>query len=268
MKIKNAIIIHGPGKSGTTLLNDILALHADLFWISTYVNKHPNHLFLTALNNIQSISCFEQITRSKKNFPRPSEPFHFFSFYIPDFRFNQSFFDPKEIKRVQNALTYLSNFQKGKRLITKITGPSRTEFLDEVFENPYIIWMDRNPKAVITSYYKYKWRYKDKPEVFYNKPKTELIKEYADYYNWIKKEKDNLKKFRFKTVTYEALVKNPEIFFRELCIFLDLEYTTTFEKTIRSWAIRKDTNYQYKKFFDHEEIDYMDSLLNRHNTQL
>lgn len=261
MKLKNAVIIHGPGKSGTTLLNDILALHPDLFWISTYLNRYPQFPIFSILNNLQSTGIIERYTRSKRKFPRPAEAFHFFSNYIPDFRLNQPSFDPEEIQVLQQALIRIGNFQKGDRLITKITGPSRADFLGQVFENPYIIWIDRDPKAVITSFYKYKWRYKNNPKVFAAKSKKDLIKEYTTYYNWIRKEKDRLKQFRFKRMSYEALIEDPNSFFQDLCLFLDLDYSSSFQKTVLSWDIQKNTNEQYKQFFNEEELEYLDALL-------
>lgn len=262
MEIKDSIIIHGPGKSGTTLLNDILALHPQLFWISTYTNKLPALPVLSILNNFQSIPWIEKKTRGKQNFPRPAEPFNYFSHHITDFRLNLSSFKPEEKMNLIHSLNQVSALQKGERLITKITGPSRSDFLNEIFGSPYVIWIDRDPKSIIASYFKYKWRYKNKLEEFSTKPKKELIREYADYYNWIKKEKDQLKKFKFKRVTYEALIHDPLNFFRELCHFLDLDYPRSFQKTILSWNIRKNTNQQFTEFFNDEEIQYLNSLIN------
>lgn len=261
MKLKNSIIIHGPGKSGTTLLNDILALHPDLYWISTYLNRYPGLSLLSILNNLHTSRIVENYSRSKRKFPRPAEAFHFFSHYIHDFRLNRSSFDPVEIKSLQQALHRIGNFQKGERLISKITGPSRADFLEQVFENPYVIWIDREPKSIIASYFKYKWRYKDREEQFAAKPKKDLIKEYTDYYHWIKKEKERLRHFRFKKVSYEAFIEDPNGFFQDLCLFLDLDYSSSFQKTVLSWNIRKNTNEQYKKFFNEEELEYLNSLL-------
>lgn len=268
MKIKDAVIIHGPGKSGTTLLNDILALHPDLFWISTYVNRHPQFTGLSFLNNIQSIELLERYSRNIKKIARPAEPFQFFSYYIRDFRFNLSTFDSNEIMKLQQALTTVGEFQKGERFITKITGPSRTDFLEQIFEDPFVIWIDREPKAIIASYFKYKWRYKTRQDEFAAKSKKDLIKEYTEYYNWIKTEKDRLKKFRFKRVTYEDLVENPNEFFENLCMFLNLDYTSGFQKTIDSWDIRNNTNEQYKNLFNEQEIDYLNSLLHEQKKKI
>ena len=64
MKIDNAILIHGPGRSGTTLLNSILALHKDLSWISGYTNRYPEKLWLTYFNRLQRNEAFEPMNKS------------------------------------------------------------------------------------------------------------------------------------------------------------------------------------------------------------
>ena len=261
MKIKNAIIILGPGKSGTTLLNDILALHPDLFWISTYLNKYPQYPWLSILNNFQAINRLEKYTRDKRKFPRPAESFPFWSHYIKEFRFNPKIFNSREVKASQEAVRVTGRFQKGYRFITKLTGPSRWRFLKEIFEGPYIIWLDRDPKAVITSFYSSKWKYKDHPKAFKNKGRTELIKEYSSYYNKLKKDKENLNRFRYKEIYYEDLVENPEFFFKDLCEFLDLEYPKGFRRKVSTWGILKNTNKKYQEIFTLEEIALMEKLL-------
>lgn len=257
MKIKNALIIHGPGKSGTTFLHDLLALHEDLYWISTYLNKYPKQIWLSVFNNIQAIDIVESRIRNRSKFPKPAESFPFLSHYAPNFLKDSSNLDPIAISNLQNAILGINKYQAGNRFITKLTGPSQFRLIDEVFEDPFIIWIDRDPKSIIASYYKYRWNYKDSPELFKKKTKMELIAQYAKYYKWIHSEKENLKKFRFKMVHYEDLTKDPERFFKELLEFLQLAFTDNFKNKIRSWDIRKNTNEKYKEIFNEKELHYL-----------
>ncbi|PKD21128.1 hypothetical protein APR41_11985 [Salegentibacter salinarum] len=263
MKIKDAIIILGPGKSGTTLLNDILALHQDLFWVSTYLNKYPNHPWLSLLNNFQTIGVIEKFTRSRQKFPRPAESFPFWAHYIRNFRFNPKNFNEQDILNAQDAVKKINRYQIGERFITKLTGPSRWRFLEEIFDNPYIIWLDRDPKAVIASFYSYKWKYKNQPEIFKKKEKAELIKEYVTYYNNLQIDKVNLRRFRYCEVYYEDLVDNPAVFLAKLCNFLELEYSKSFKQKVNTWGILKKTNSKYQKIFTPQEISLIENLLSK-----
>lgn len=262
MKIKDAIIILGPGKSGTTLLYNILSLHRRLFWVSSYLIKFPHLPQLSLLNNIQNLASLEKFTRNKKKFPRPAETLHYWSCFIKGFHLNLSRFDPDEINEARKAVGRISKFQKGERFITKLTGPSRAGFIDQIFEDPYIIWMDRDPKAVVTSFYRYKWRYKNKPEEFKRKATIDLLKEYSDYYKKIDKEKENLQSFKFKKVSYESLVDDPVKFFKDICLFLSLQYDKDFHQKVETWEIRKGTNGRYKEIFNKDEQEYLISLFN------
>lgn len=68
-KISNAIILRGPGIGGNTLINNILFLHKDLYWVSGsgYLNNFPNQTGLPIHNNIQRIKYFENLNRIKNS---------------------------------------------------------------------------------------------------------------------------------------------------------------------------------------------------------
>jgi len=262
MKIKNAVLIHGPGRSGTSLLNSMLSLHKELAWISVYVNAHPDKLWLTYLNRLQGISAFEKLTRGKRRFPRSTEAYNFWKHYVP--QFNNTDIDniPEEnAAQCINALSKIISYSGKKRLLTKITGNSRHQTLDAVFENLAVIWIDRDPKAVIMSYYKQRWNYKQNPATFKATPKKDLLLEYVSLYKSFQEEKKQLEKFNLKVFYYEDLVKDRISFFKEICHFTELEYTDEFEQLIGGWEIREGTNTSYKKLVSAEEEKYLDDLI-------
>ena len=262
MKIKNAILIHGPGRSGTTLLNSILALHKDLAWISGYTNRYPQKLWLTYFNRVQANPTFEKLTRGKKKFPRPAEAYNFWLHYVPQFNNTKLEKISKDsAEKSIKAISTIIYYSKKKRFLTKITGNSRHQTIDAVFDNPFIIWIDRDPKAVIMSYYKQKWKYKNNPEKFKSVPKKELLLEYFSLYKSFQTEKNHLKRFNLKTFYYEDFISDKFKFFKEICDFSGLNYTPEFEKLIASWEIVSNTNSLYKKYISTEEELYLDELI-------
>lgn len=261
-RIKNAIIIHGPGRSGTTLLSSILSLHEDLGWISGYVNKYPRLTFLSYLNRLQEISWFERWNRGKRRFPRPSEAYNFWTHYIPEFE-NRNLNAIRDTSAI-NCKKAISKILRGaakKRFITKITGDSRHQSIDALFDNPLIIWIDRDPKSVIMSYYKLKWRYKNDINAFNAKPKKELLEEYTTFYNKFQEDKNQLMKFKMLSVKYEDLVENRQDVFKEICNFTKLPYTKKFGTIVNSWKIRKGNNLAYKDYLNEEEEAYLNKLI-------
>jgi len=260
-KIKNAVIINGPGRSGTTLLSNILSLHKEFYWISGYLNKYPNLPIISIFNNFQRINQFEEFNREKKKFPRPAEAYGFWKHYFKEF--NQNLGKPRE-SEIENSLKVINKIKKysnGNRFITKITGGARYEFIDSIFENPTILWIDRKPESVVMSYYKQRWNYKSKLEEFDKKQKTELIKEYSNKFKTINKEKKSLQKFNFHQLFYEDLVLDPLIFFSSLCKNLNLEMYNSYYDKIKNWEIYQGSNDSYKKQLSKEELKFIESEL-------
>lgn len=262
-KIKDAIIVHGPGRSGTTLLANILSLHKDLTWVSTYVNKFPKHLYLTKLNKILEVPQVEKIGRTRKQLPGPSEAYRFWLHYIPEF--NENTIDTISERSANNALKAIKSIQSyanKDRFITKITGFSRYQTISALFENPKILWIDRDPKSVIASYYKQKWNYKNKIELFENTPKEELIRFYTNKYKSFIEDRQRFSEFPLLIVTYEDLVADPIVFFEKVCDFMELPYDTKFKNYVLSWNIHDSANLAYKKYLTPSDEALIESMLN------
>ena len=219
LKINNAIIIHGPGRSGTTLLSNILSLYSEFFWLSGYNNKFPAFPSLSILNNLLKCHSFEKFTRYKKKIPRPAEAYDFWKYYVPNFDEQNLTIGNIDIEKVNNCRETIIKIGKrmnGKRFITKITGYSRFAILNELFSDPSIIWIERDPRIVVLSYYKQKWFYKNKLEKFNNTPKMELLKFYVNKYLEFYKDKKKLTKFNFIQILYEELIQYRNKVFDEL----------------------------------------------------
>lgn len=259
-KIKGAILILGPGKSGTTLLNDMLSYHPEVYWISNYVNKKPELLSLSIFNNLFKVpSLTGKIAKLPKS-PRACEPFLFFSNFISGFHRNEGTFNSEEIANLQHAIFRINRYHYGKYFLTKFTGPPRLEFIEQVFEKPMLIWLDRNPKAIIASYYRSKWRYKNRPEEFESKKTIEILKEYTSYYNYLDREKENLQKLGLNVVYYEDLVEDPLLFMEKLLKNSNLELPESYRDLLKSWPIKKDQNKSYESLFSRKDLEYLEQI--------
>ena len=109
-----------------------------------------------------------------------------------------------------------SVLDREKRFITKITGNTRIEYIQRLFNNPYIIWIERDPRLVVMSYHKQRWSYKENIRGFYNKSEEELIAEYSKMYIKYYNEKEKLKQFNYKQVFYENIVSDRYKFFQDI----------------------------------------------------
>jgi hypothetical protein len=140
-KIKKGVIIHGPGRSGTTLLSNILSLHSDFFWISGYVNRFPRLPFLSMLNKVQAMHKIEEYNRGLRKWPRPAEAYVYWDHFFKGFQGNETFeFSNMDRYRCLRSLRVIQKYHGNDRFITKITGASRAKVIDAVFDDPYIIY--------------------------------------------------------------------------------------------------------------------------------
>ena len=257
-------IIHGPGRSGTTLLSNILSLYSGFYWISGYNNKFPTLPSISIFNNLLKCHYIEKYTRDKQKFPRPAEAYDFWNYYILNFNdpiLSISNIDFEKVNKCKETITKIGNRMNGKRFITKITGYSRFTILNELFSNPYIIWIERDPRVVVMSYYKQKWYYRKNMEGFNNTSKMELLKLYIDKYLTFYKDKQKLNNFNFTQVLYEDLIQDRKKVFTEIFNQIGEEINSQFQEIMDSWEIKKNMNDNYENYFNEKEMDFLNQAL-------
>lgn len=257
----NSIIIHGPGRSGTTLLSNILSLHPSFFYISSYHNRLPGNALISIVNVVNDIKLIEKYSRGKRYWPRPSEAYNFWNYYFPGFSEDcVASIDSSNIIKLKTFVKLGCFLTRKENFITKITGASRSDVLKHVF-NPIIIYIDRDPRAVVYSYYQQKWKYKKTLDVFKNKSQENLIREYCDYYLNLFRQKTDFKKFKFVQVFYEDLVLNPQTFFDRLLDRIGIQNDQRFIELIDTWDIKKGTNEKWERSLSSKSIDIMNKEL-------
>ena len=263
-KIKDAIIIHGPGRSGTTLVSNIFSLHPDLSWISAYNDFNPKWPMLATANRLMKWPVLEKFSRGRRKFPRPTEPYGFWQYFFPNFNDRSGApveINKKVVEECAHRIDQITRYGGGERFITKLTGISRINYLDELFENPYVIWVERQPQSVLMSFYKQRWFYKNKSEEFARKSTQELLDQYFSFYQQIYDGKEELQKFRFLEVKYEDFIEDPQASINRMIEFTNLRPSKKYMKTVQSWEIQKGTNDAYKRNLNTTDLAYLDSLL-------
>jgi hypothetical protein len=263
-KIRDAVVIHGPGRSGTTLLSEILSLHSDFAWISGYVNRFPSRPILAALNRVMDIDTVERFSRSRRYWPRPAEAYQFWNYYFPQFS-NPEIRDgtPQQDHPVEciEAIRQIQRYHGKRRFITKITGAPRAAELAAVFENPQVVYIHRDPRAVVASYYKQRWNYKNSPDRFASKTEIDLLTEYVQLFEMSFRGRSALKAFPFCDVAYEEMVDVPDRFFRNLLTRLGLPHERAFFDRLPSWTMDKQSNEAWRKQFSKEGTAFLDHSL-------
>lgn len=173
--LEKPILIFGSGRSGTTILSEIIFQHEDLAWHSNYqeiltkstlinyfrrfwdnsmwrlikywkfvgVSKNTRQKFgsflkLLIFNPIERYAFWESITGPRIDFSR-------------GFLLNEKA-TPEEIHHIRSFLAKQVKYQGRKRLIMKFTGPARLEYLKSIFPDLIIVSIAREPIATVRSW--------------------------------------------------------------------------------------------------------------------
>src|SRR3954467_5811289 len=173
--LEKPIIIFGSGRSGTTIISEIIFQHEHLAWHSNYQELFTHSTRINYLRRLFDNKWWRLVkfwsfvgvsknTRQKWGTYRnlfifnPIERYAFWE-YITGRRidFSRSFLlgeraTAEEKKRIRSHLAWQVKYQGRKRLIMKFTGPARMEYLTSIFPDAIFISISREPVATVRSW--------------------------------------------------------------------------------------------------------------------
>lgn len=173
--LNKPIIIIGSGRSGTTIMSEIIVQHEQLAWHSNYQELFVFTPLINLLRRIQHnkfwrVKKFYKYVGLSKNTRQnhqstldlilfnPVEHYNFWE-YITGKRidFSRGFLlnekaTPAEKKRIRSFLNKQVKYQGRKRLFMKFTGPARLEYLTSIFPDAIIVNVIREPVATVRSW--------------------------------------------------------------------------------------------------------------------
>lgn len=260
--MKNQIFLTGPGRSGTTLTNSVLSLHPEIVSINSWyaLTKKPVFNFLG--ERIRR-SLLRKKLGNVKGFPRANEPlqlwrdsFHNFWDAVNEQEPLDSDEKNKFRKRIAGIMQYESD---DKSFMTKMTGPPYNRVLRDIFPESKIVWVDRDPRAVVLSYIKMGWVGVDRisSEKVGNMTKEELIRQSCDRYNHYYDLKTK-EKFDY-TLLYEDLVKDKVSAITNLLNALGLSKPRGYLRLVDEVKVYANRNANYE--LSPSEYDLMTDLL-------
>src|ERR1051325_8864886 len=169
--LEKPIIFIGTGRSGTTVISEIIFQHEDLAWHSNYQELFPKSVFINYLRRLfdnrwwHMIGMNTQNNRSFTNYMlfRPIERYDFWEAVTGErIDFSRSFLlnekaTEEERNHMRTFFAKMVKFQKRKRLALKITGPARIEYLMSIFPDAQFVYIQREPVATIRSWMEIHW---------------------------------------------------------------------------------------------------------------
>lgn len=249
--LKNPIIIFGTGRSGTTVISDIIFHHPDLAWHSNYQELFPKSTRINYLRRFFDNRLWKLVGMNTQNnktlinqlYFRPIERYDFWESVTPKridfsrgFLLNERATD-SEREKMRKHFAAMVKYQKRKRLAFKITGPARMEFLHSIFPDAVFVQIMRDPVATVRSWLEVGWSDKITDQLWWTGAYSEAELETAKA---LSKEPPLFAAFQYKklmeatrkeiqktkatvhTVHYEDFVKDPVNFISRLLEKLDL----------------------------------------------
>ena len=173
--LEKPIIIIGSGRSGTTIMSEIIFQHEDLAWHSNYQEIIVFTPLINVLrrffdNKLWRFKKFYKYVGVSKNtrqegqsyfdllFFNPIERYNFWEHITgPEIDFSRGFLlnekaTEKDAQNIRSFLAKQVKYQGKKRLIMKFTGPARLEYLTSIFPDALIVNVIREPVATVRSW--------------------------------------------------------------------------------------------------------------------
>jgi len=166
--IDRPVFVIGMDRSGTSVISEIMSLHDELGWISNYNHRFRPLPQLSFLNRITQIPNFGWYLRGKKRqdkmvssrlrkyLPYCDEGDYTLWTQLCGHDFTWDFLgggipSARTCQRVRNYIRTVLKYQGRTRLIVKLTGPPRINFLSTIFPDAIFVHVMRDPRAVTAS---------------------------------------------------------------------------------------------------------------------
>lgn len=291
MSLEKPIIFIGVGRSGTSLISEIVFQHEDLAMISVYQDKFPNSPMINLIRPLFENKLW-RINGQKKQLNKvhflnkytfkPTEAYRFWeSITGKDIDFSRGFLiDQKASKEkaeeIRSFFSKIVKFQGRKRIGFKITGPSRISYLKSIFPDALFVEVTREPFANIRSLLKvHFWKEKGMHQLWWTGAYSEQeMKQAEDLKNnpvlltamQYKKVRDVTNEeltsldVRHLKIRYEDFLANPKEKINEILLFTGLKPSKMINKYLQKNQIF-DQNRDSKLFFNENEIVALNEIL-------
>jgi hypothetical protein len=267
--LKPPLFIVGCGRSGTTIVYELLCEHPDLAWFSNYAERWPAFPQLEALTKLRDIGA---IRRSHSRFvPLPVEGYALWDRSGPqDTRHRNALLtaadvDAEHAQRVGDLVAAHVKYHRGRRFINKNTRNSRRVlYLDAIFPEAVFLHVVRDPRAVVASLLAVHW-WPDLPlwwsddqtpralAAAGSKPEAVAAEHWVKSVERLLADARHLPPSRYLEIRYEAFTESPETVLSSVCTFAGLSSSARITEALRRRTVSSQ-NVKYKSQFGDEAL--------------
>ena len=156
MNVVKPVFVIGTGRSGLTLLMDLVAYHPAFAWPSQYHSRFPRSYRWAILSRILDLAPAGSRRKFARKVPKSSEAWPmwrecFYGFNAPFRDLTEADVTPSARNKFQRAVSAILKYQHKQRFIAELSGWSRVRFLKEIFPDARFVHIVRDGRAVANS---------------------------------------------------------------------------------------------------------------------
>jgi len=292
MRIEKPIIFIGTGRSGTTVISEIIMRHRELAFPSNYQQVFFMIPEINLMRNIFDNKLWRMHGQKKqlnkvnilnRYIFKQDEAYKMWEYITgKNIDFSRGFLVNKKgtkkiINYIHSYFQKMIKYQNRARLTFKITGPSRMEYLLSIFPDAYFIILKRKPIPTISSFLKVNfWKSRGLKQLWWSGVYSDKEKKWVNEYKgdplWlttfqIKKIYEitelECKKCNpnYIEVNYEDFVKKPKEEILRILDFVNLDVDNACLKYLKDNEIY-NRNKPDSEYFNKGELEKINHVLN------
>jgi omega-hydroxy-beta-dihydromenaquinone-9 sulfotransferase len=268
-RFQTPLFIVGCGRSGTTIIYDLICNHPDLAWFSNYMDRAPGLPPVACLSRLRRLRSVR--ASSSRYAPRPVEGYAIWDRWsVPDRArrnawLTESDLDPRQLRQLHRLVNACMRWGGRRRFVNKNTRNSRRiRYLHAAFPDARFVHVMRDPRAVVASLLNVHW-WADLPLWWCDDqtPRQLVNAGRADVSvaaeHWVRsvsrilEDLGGLPPEWYLDVRYEEFAAQPESVLDEIQRFGELESSREVQQAL-AWTRIGSTNYKYRERFDVAEL--------------
>jgi len=270
------LFIVGCGRSGTTIVYELLCEHPHVAWFSNYSERWPAFPQLEAVTRLRDIGA---IRRSRSRFvPLPVEGYALWDRCGPqDGRLRNAALtaadvDAEHAQGVRDFVAAHVRYHRGRRFINKNTRNSRrVSYLDAIFPDALFLHVIRDPRAVVASLLAVHW-WPDLPLWWSDdrtpralaadgsKPEAIAAEHWVRSVERLLADARRLPPPRYLEIRYEAFTESPETVLSRVSAYAGLSSSPGLAESLRRRTVTSQ-NEKYRSQFGDEELRTVERIV-------
>jgi hypothetical protein len=269
------IFVVGCGRSGTTLVHDLLSHHPDVAWISKYTERWPMLPQLALLSRLKRLPPLRY--RQWYPLPAPREGYRAWDHWDPRERNDRNRpltevdVGPQERERIRRLADLHARYQGANRFLNKNTRNSRrVRYLDAIFPDALFIHVLRDPRAVVASLLKVHfwpdmplwWQDGMTPRQMTAEGRAAAAVAAEHWRHSVERLLDDtqsLSPARYFELRYEALVADPVAAMEDVCNFAQLRPSPVIAATRKTHV--RSRNDKYATQFTAADLELVEQIV-------